>query len=77
MRAGRGVHYHVATQLCGRHGGEVRGTTVFFAAADDCDAAELTCSGVVRKLLFFIVVGFCATDGGPLWKLSSMGGIIL
>lgn len=70
-RGGWIVAHHVAAELCGSHCGKVGGTRVVFAAADDGHAAQLTLNECQK-----FVVWLCGIDV-PLWKLSSMGGIIL
>jgi uncharacterized membrane protein len=71
MREQVSVLYHVATQLCGRHSGEVGCTSVVFATANDCYTAQLTCMSI-RCWLFYWQAHFL-----PLWKLSSIGGTML
>lgn len=68
---------HVASEACGGHGREVRRAGVLITPADDAHATEL--AYFRPKSAFYNRPGLDSRLfwTSPLWKLSSMGGIIL
>lgn len=63
--------HHVTAQLCGCHSREIWCASVVFATANDGYTSQLTCKiNQIMKCSSF-------ASYKPLWKLSSIGGIIL